>query len=119
MDESTQWFDLVPLIMATDCKSVYDCIRKDGQSVGDKGNAINVAVLRQLCSTDIHPRGEKSRLLWVPTRHQLADPLTKSGKSSDMQTAVNAAKAVFHGISAKEIRNSKRIPVSVNLRSDS
>ena len=101
--------------MATDCKSVYDCISRDGQSVSDKNTAVNMAILRQLCTTELHPKGERARLLWVPTRHQLADPLTKAGKGRDMQSALNNGTAVFHAKSAKEMRSPKENRVSVNL----
>ena len=114
-DESADWFGQMPLIMATDCRSVFDCISKEGQSIGDRGNAINVAVLRQLASTDKHPSGQKARMLWIPTRHQLADPMTKAGKSLVMQNALASGTAVYHGVSAKTLRDSKENRVSVNL----
>ena len=115
--EGTDWFSQMPLVMATDCKSVYDCIKRDAQSIGDKSNAINVAILRQLCSGENHPVGERARLLWLPTRHQLADGLTKSGKASDMQLALKTGSAVFHGLSAKTLRLMKENTVSVKSSS--
>ena len=111
--EGTDWFSQMPLVMATDCKSVYDCIKRDAQSVGDKSNAINVAILRQLCSGENHPVGERARLLWLPTRHQLADGLTKHEKASELQQALKAGSAVFHGLSAKSLRLMKESSVSV------
>ena len=114
-DEGADWFNQMPLVMATDCKSVFDCISREGQSIGDRSNAINVAVLRQLASTDKHPSGQKARMLWVPTRHQLADPMTKAGKSSVMQNALASGTAVYHGVSAKSLRDSKENRVSVNF----
>ena len=116
--EGTDWFSQTPLIMATDCKSVFDCIKKDAQSIGDKSNAINVAILRQLCSGENHPVGEKARLLWLPTRHQLADGLTKGGKASEMQSALKTGTAVFHGLSAKSLRLTKESSISVKVASD-
>lgn len=44
--EEGDWNQMVPLVMATDCKSIYDCIYTDNQSISDKSNALNVAVLR-------------------------------------------------------------------------
>ena len=112
-DDLSDWYKQMPLVMATDCKSVFDCISRDNQSIGDKSNSINVAILRQLCSTEKFPFGSRAKLLWVPTRHQLADPLTKFGQHMDMQNSVNSAGCVFHGRSAKEILESKRISTSV------
>lgn len=114
-DEAADWFQQMPLYMATDCRSVYDCVNKEGQSLGDKSNAISVAILRQLASTDKHPSGQRARMLWIPTRHQLADPMTKAGKSLVMQNALASGTAVYHGVSAKTLRDSKENRVSVNL----
>jgi hypothetical protein len=99
----------MPLYMVTDCKSVYDTIKKDGQSVGDKGTAISVAVLRQLCTAERQPPGEKARILWVPTRHQVADSLTKSGRHLEMQQVVDSGMVTFHGISQKNLSKSRRV----------
>ena len=105
--DQVPWEDLMPLRMITDCKSVYDTIKKDGQSVGDRSNAIHVAILRQLCVANCDPMGERAKLLWVPTRHQIADPLTKAGRHKEMQSAL-AGSVVFHGISARERLKSRR-----------
>ena len=102
---SLPWDKLVPLVFCTDCKSVYDCVKKDGHSIGDKGNALNVTVLRQLCmvksTEEKDPKGERGSLLWVPTRHQCADGLTKSGLATVTQKVFGEGKATFHGLSAK------------------
>lgn len=49
--DEVDWNQLTPLVLCTDCKSVYDCISKDGHTIGDRTNALNVAVLRQLLTT--------------------------------------------------------------------
>ena len=106
--EDLQWNQFTPLIMCTDCKSVYDCIKKDGHSMGDKGNALNVAVLRQLCSSEKSPSGQKAHLLWLPTRHQIADGLTKSGRHGEMQSIFNEGLVTFHGLSTRHLQKAKR-----------
>ena len=103
---------LTPLVLCTDCKSVYDCIRKDAQSVSDKSNAINIAILRQICTAERNPKSEKARMLWVPTRHQNADALTKGGLHGTMQAVFGKGEAVFHAVSAKALQ-SKEICTSV------
>ena len=113
-DSSSNLNDLMPLVMCTDCRSVFDCIKKDGQSIGDKSNAINVAVLRQLCSTEKSSMSERARLLWVPTRHQCADALTKSGLHSMMQQLISKGQVCFHAKSAKALM-SRDISVSVRV----
>jgi hypothetical protein len=108
--EDTPWNDHTPLMMVTDCKSVYDSIRSSSHSIGDKGNALNVTVLRQLCAVDFGKPldGEKAYLMWVPTRHQCADGLTKGTRSVEMHALLQGGTVMFHGRSAKELRKSER-----------
>ena len=105
---------LVPLVMVTDCRSLYDCVNKNGQSVGDRGNTLNACIVRQLCTTDKAPPGAKARLMWVPTRHQYSDGLTKSGKGQVVQELCKRASVQFHGVSARrQGHTSERTEVSV------
>ena len=108
--EDTPWNDHTPLMMVTDCKSIYDSIRSSSHSIGDKGNALNVTVLRQLCAVDFGKPldGEKAYLMWVPTRHQCADGLTKGTRSVEMHALLQGGTVMFHGRSAKELRKSDR-----------
>ena len=78
--EDDGWNDLS---LITDCKSIYDTVHKDGQHVSDKSGVIQAVLLRQLLTTR-HAPG-KSQLLWVPTRHQLADGFTKGGRSRELR----------------------------------
>ena len=59
-DESFNLNNSVPLILATDCKSVYDCVRCDRQSVSDKSNALNIAIFRQMCSAEVCPSSNRA-----------------------------------------------------------
>ena len=81
--EDDGWQDLCPVTMVTDCKSIYDTVRKDGQRVGEKGSIVHAVLLRQLLTT----RGDsgKAQLMWVPTRCQLADGLTKASRGGDIR----------------------------------
>ena len=91
--EDDGWQDLVPVTFVTDCRSIYDTVHKDGQHVSDKGNIVHAVLLRQLLST----RGDaqKANLIWVPTRCQLADALTKAGRSADLREHLREG-ALFH-----------------------
>ena len=106
-NEDVEWDRFMPLVMVTDCRAVFDCVKKDAQSIGDKANALSVAVLRQLCVVGDAPRREEAKLLWVPTRHQCADALTKSGKAQDMADLVASGKATFHGVSQRRLAGIK------------
>ena len=57
---------------------------------------------------------QKSELLWLPTRHQLGDGLTKAGLTGAVREILEKGKAVFHGKSAKELSNEKKTVTSVN-----
>ncbi|CAE7318518.1 RE2 [Symbiodinium microadriaticum] len=81
--EDDGWNDLVPMFLVTDCKSIYDTVHKDGQHVSDKSGVIQAVLLRQLLTTRDAPG--KSKLLWVPTRHQLADGLTKGARGKELR----------------------------------
>lgn len=111
--DDVAWNHLIPLTLCTDCKSVYDCIKKDGHSIGDRNNALNVTVLRQLCavqnSEEKIPTGEKGSLLWLPTRHQCADGLTKAGLAKTAQEVFGRGQATFHGESAKAAKSKRSL----------
>ena len=79
--EDDGWNDLVSMVLVTDCKSIYDTVHKDGQHISDKSSVIQAVLLRQILTTRDTPG--KTRLLWVPTRHQLADGLTKGGRAKE------------------------------------
>lgn len=113
--EGTDWYSQMKLVMATDCRSLFDCVSRDAQSIGDKSNSIAVAIIRQLCSCEKFPSGERAKLLWVPTRHQLADPMTKAGKAQCMQECIIRGTTTFHGISAKAMRDSRDNDISVKV----
>ena len=99
--EDDGWQQLVPLTMVTDCKSIYDTIRKDGQHIGEKGNIVHVVLLRQLLTTrDQKEYPGKAKLMWVPTRCQLADGLTKASRGSDIRDQLRQG-MLFHEVAHK------------------
>ena len=121
--EDDGWQQLVPLTLVTDCKSIYDTIHKDGQHVGEKGNIVHAILLRQLLTTrnqSEHPG--KAKLMWVPTRCQLADGLTKSSRGSDLRDQLREG-LLFHELSRKKCTEALKSTgqrkgyVSVNVQS--
>lgn len=113
-DDSANWNTVVPLVLSTDCKSVFDCVKCDRQSVSDKSDALNIAIFRQMCSAESNPSHGRAQLLRVPTRHQLADGLTKAG----LQQVINGGKATFHGKSARAVKSTvpERSDTNVNVQ---
>jgi len=111
--DDTDWQTCTPLNMVTDCKSIYDHVKKDGQHVSDKGNIVQVVLLRKMCSVRTHVG--KARLWWVPARNQIADALTKSGRGNTLRDQLGSAR--FHEEAAR--RKScqvKENTASVNCR---
>ena len=98
--DDDEWQQIVPMHMVTDCRSIYDHIRKDAQHIGEKGSLVNVLLLRRMCS--IRPGTGRARLWWVPTRHQIGDHMTKSGRSKHFRECLGWGK--FHEMSASKVR---------------
>ena len=69
---------LPPIRVITDSTSLFDYLAKDASVPEDRGTALTVASLRERCSAGVGGDTKRSGLMWVPTRVQLADGLTKS-----------------------------------------
>ena len=114
--DDDDWQSISPMTMITDCKSIYDHIKKDGQHIPDKGSILQVILLRKMCSVrkpKLGSRETKARLLWVPTSNQIADGLTKFGRGRDLRSQLGWAQ--FRCVEPCKAVRSKRSMVSVNL----
>ena len=99
--EDDGWQSLTPATLVTDCKSISYML-------------CCCAKLCQLGKSDC-----KAQLLWVPTRHQIADALTKGGKASDFRAHL-AQGLVFHERALpkrKRCTSQREVDTSVNDRS--
>ncbi|CAE7707379.1 RE1 [Symbiodinium sp. CCMP2592] len=105
--EDDGWQQLAPVTLVTDCRSIYDTIHKDGQHVGEKGNIVHAVLLRQLLTTRGRDNPGKAKLLWVPTRCQLADGFTKAGRGSDIREQLTRG-LLFHESALKRKNPQKR-----------
>ena len=65
--------------MITDCRSLYDHIKRENSLCDDRCTALYLAALRQVVSAGPQRDTSRGGLLWVPSRHELADGLTKGG----------------------------------------
>ena len=88
-----------PVYMCADCKSLYDCVKKEGCSLNGRSYLIGVVLPRQLCGISSR---DKTNLIWVPTRLQRAHPLTKKGLGKQMREILNSAE--FQGESLKQLK---------------
>jgi len=95
---------VAPIKMVTDCKSVFDHLKKEGAVPDDRWTALYVAALK--CGVSCGPERdlEKAACLWVPSRWQLADVLTKLGLSSKFREIMAAGRTRLHEVSAQELR---------------
>ena len=80
----------LPIRVITDCKSLFDCLAKDVSVPEDGGTALTVASLREGCSAGVGRDSKRSGLMWVPTRVQLADGLTKSSAGVFLRNALTS-----------------------------
>ena len=111
--DDEDWQALTPMNMITDCKSIYDSVKKDGQHLSDKGSVVQVILLRKMCSVRDHPG--RARLWWVPTRHQLADCLTKGGKGKSLRVQLGTAHFHEEALPKRKPVRFKENSASVNL----
>ena len=85
-DERTE--EHFPIRVITDCKSLIDRLEKDASVPEDRWTALTVASLRERCSAGVARDTNRSGLMWVPTRVQLADGLTKSSAGVLLRNAL-------------------------------
>ena len=86
--------EMLPLIGVTDCKSVFDCVHRDGvlKLPSEKRLGLEVASLREMVTEeagDIDPtKLHALPFRWVPTEFQLADCLTKGMDGSALRHVI-------------------------------
>jgi hypothetical protein len=73
----------IPLILATDSKSLYDCLVRLGTTV-EKRLMVDVMALRQS-----YERREITEVKWVHGVNNPADSMTKSKPSSALRTVID------------------------------
>jgi len=96
--------DQVPMRIMTDCKSLYDNIAKDCSLCDDRNTALYIASLRQQVSAGPQRDMRLAGMSWVPSRHQLADGLTKAGLSDTLRNVLRTGTALFHEESAQALK---------------
>ena len=85
----------------TDCKSLFDHIKTDAKVPDDRHVAIWVANLRSCLAAGAESLRCKTKLLWVASRWQLGDGLTKDSDMKDMLEHLNRGTAKLHEESAQ------------------
>ena len=99
--------DHLRIILYTDCRSLFDNLRKDGSVPDDKWVAISVAALRCALSAGAERNEDKSECKWVASQWQLADCLTKLGLDVVIQARIREGNTRLHELSANALKKSK------------
>ena len=97
----------VKMILFTDCRSLFDHLKKDGSVPEDKWLAIGIASFRCAVSAGSERNEQKSECKWVASRWQLADCLTKPGLEKVIHARLVSASTRWHEDSLQQIKRNK------------
>ena len=86
----------MPIRVVADSKSLFVCLATDA------------SVLRERCSAGLGRDQTRSGLMWVPTRVQLADGLTKSSAGVFLRNALTSGTAQLHEERKKQLTSSSK-----------
>ena len=110
---------------ASECRDSLDlaeytramlCEVVTGGRVLDRGTSLMVASLREGCSAGVGRDQKRSGLMWLPTRVQLADGLTKSSAGVFLGNALTSGTAQLHEESTKVLRKKQLTSSSKEVR---
>jgi len=96
------------IILFTDCKSLFDHLKKEGAVPDDKWTAVAVASLKCRVSAGPDRNASKSECRWVASRWQLADCLTKPGLADTLRQILTKGATRLHELSLQEIGRKKK-----------
>ena len=105
----------LPIRVITDCGSLFDCLAKDASVPEDRGTALTVASVRKAFGRSGRDQ-KRSGLMWVPTRVQLADGLTKSSAGVSLRNALTSGTAQLHEEGTKVLRRKQLTSSSKEIR---
>ena len=111
---AADWMDIdmfgeeqMKVILFTDCKSLFDHLKKEGAVPDDKWTAVAVASLKCRVSAGPDRNLSKSECRWVASRWQLADCLTKAGLAYTLREILQKGATRLHELSLQEIGRQK------------
>ena len=87
-------------------------MKKDGSVPEDKQVAVSMASLRGTVSAGPGRNKSKAEALWLPSRWQLADCLTKRGLGSMLRERLAHGSTRLHELSLAAIKKNTKTPPS-------
>jgi len=99
--------DVMPTMLITDCKSLYDHMVKDATLPDDRWTALYIAALRGAVSAGIDRDLSKTEMRWVPSRSQLADVMTKTGLADRAREVMMDGAMLLHEVSAQQLKRDR------------
>ena len=96
------------IILFTDCKSLFDHLKKDGAVPDDKYVAIAVAALKGHVSAGPGRNTDKSECRWIASRWQLGDCLTKPGLGKALREILTKSATRLHELSLAQVKKQKK-----------
>lgn len=111
--------DDMKVVMLTDCKSLYDHLKREGTVPEDRYTAVQVAALRGEVSAGAGRNTSKAAMRWLPSRHQLGDGLTKSGLAEQMRTVLTSGRTRLHEMSAQQLLRLRKTRDETHSTADS
>ena len=76
--DTIAWSQVLPILAVTDCKSLYDCLVRDGpqNSLSEKRLAVDIVGLQDVAAA-FDEENPKETIRWNPYHKQLADCMTR------------------------------------------
>ena len=96
------------IVMFTDCKSLFDHVKTEGNVPDDKHTAVYVAALKNNVSAGVGRNVCKAQMRWVASRWMIADGLTKRGLTEQTRSFMRRAATRIHEESAQALSRVKK-----------
>ena len=104
-------------MLFTDCKSLFDHMKRENAVPDDKWIAVPVASLRGAISAGPGRDTRKAEARWVPSRWQLADCLTKKGLSAGFRETMKKGYTRLHEMSLQHVKRNKVVKSAAKFAS--
>ena len=108
--------DQMPLALFTDCRSLYDHVKVEGNVPDDRHDAVWLGALKSHVSCGPQRDESKAGLRWLPSRWMVSDGLTKGGLSDRVREFMRRNRTRVHEESAQAIKRNRERKDGVEKR---